>query len=476
MSPRSILIILCATVLMSTLTGCRRETDSRNLLAQATELIAAYPDSTKAYEDLLRAAIREAEAREEWNTSARAYLLLSQQVQWTRENEALTLARQALHAHECAAAQTGQADSTQLSTYLDILLAIAGYLQQTGDNAQARDYLNKVRAHAGERHLIRWQNAALGQLANLCLGEGRPQEALALAQQMQLPADPSTEMEARFILANCYLQCDSLEAARRIYRAMDTQQNSKARYVALRHLAEIAMLQGDYGHVPELVDTAFASAEEVFFQALRQKDEYHRANLEQERQAERLVYHSRLAQWALVAVIIIAALVIAFIVTVSRHRRTLHRQQLLQQEREARDAALRQQCEAEEAAHQLEQQEAMIHLLQNFIIEKSEVIHRLRAEGNDKIRLSQQDWKEVEQTLDSITGGYVQRLRKNYPSFQEEDIQLCMLTRMNLTNQAIAAIYLITVSAVKHRKLKLKKDGFGETDPARPLDAVLAKI
>lgn len=475
MKPLRILIILCLVALLTAVTGCRQETDTRDLLTQASALIAAYPDSTKAYEDLLRAAIREAEAHEQWGTCARAYLLLSRQVQWTREDEALTLARQALHAHERAATQSAQTDSI-LSERLDILLAMAGYLQQTGDYTQARVYLNNVRTCAKEHHLFRWQNAALGLLANLCLNEGRPQEALTLARQMQLPADSAAELEARFILANCYLQCDSLEAARRIYRSLDTRQNSKAHYVALRHLAEIAMLQGDYEHVPDLVDTAFASAEAVFFQALRQKDAYHRANLEQERQAERLVYHNRLALWALAAVTVIAVLVIAFIVTLNRHRRAMQQQRLLQQQREARQAADRQQREAREAARQLEQQEAMIHLLQNFIIEKSEVIQRLRTEGNQKIRLSQQDWKEVEQTLDSITGGFVQRLRKAHPTFQEEDIQLCMLTRMNLTNQAIAAIYLITVSAVKHRKLKLKKDGFGETDPSRPLDAVLADI
>ena len=470
-----IFITLCVAAVLTAFTSCRRETDTRDLLTQATSLIAAYPDSTKAYEDLLRAAIREAEAHEQWRDCARAYLLLSQQVQWTREDEALTLARQALHAHERAATQSTQTDSI-LSERLDILLAMAGYLQQTGDYTQARVFLNNVRTCAEEHHLLRWQNAALGQLANLCLYNHRPQEALTLARQMQLPADSTAELEARFILANCYLQCDSLDAASRIYHSMGTHRNSKTRYVALRHLAEIAMLRGDYDHVPELVDTAFSSAEEVFFQALRQKDEYHRANLEQERQAERLMYHNRLAQWALVAVTVIALLVIAFIITLSHHRRVLHQQRLQQQEHEAREAAARQQREAREAARQLEQQGAMIHLLQNFIIEKSEVIQKLRTEGNQKICLSQQDWKEVEQTLDSITGGFVQRLRKSHPTFQEEDVQLCMLTRMNLTNQAIAAIYLITVSAVKHRKLKLKKDGFGETDPTHPLDAVLANI
>ena len=114
--------------------------------------------------------------------------------------------------------------------------------------------------------------------------------------------------------------------------------------------------------------------------------------------------------------------------------------------------------------------------MQRFILDKNEVLQRLRKEGDHKRQLSAKEWADVEQMLDSITDGFVSRLRTAHPEFREEDIQLCMLTRMKLSNQVISSIYLITVSAVKHRKLKLKKDGFGETDPECPLDDVLDRI
>ena len=144
-------------------------------------------------------------------------------------------------------------------------------------------------------------------------------------------------------------------------------------------------------------------------------------------------------------VVIIAALVIAYVLSLSRHRRAIHRQRLLAEQRER-----------ELVEERLTRQEDMVSLLQNFIIEKSEILRRLHAEDDKKITLSDRDWRETEETLDSITGGFVSRLRQQHPEFREEDIQLCMLTRMHLSNQAIAKIYLITVSAVKHRKLKLK--------------------
>ena len=56
---------------------------------------------------------------------------------------------------------------------------------------------------------------------------------------------------------------------------------------------------------------------------------------------------------------------------------------------------------------------------------------------------------------------------------EEDDIHLCILTRLQLSNRAIGNIYCISVSAVQHRKLKLKKDVFGEKDPDMTLEQVI---
>ena len=469
MRPKRLLLALMIACLTVLVTGCGNRPTATAMVAEAKALIAEHPDSIKAYEDLLRRAIISAEASRDWEACWQASLLLAQQVQWTCEDEALALAEQSLNAYDHAIKTIPNIPSVGddvAARRIDIQLAIAGYMQQTGDFAHARSLLYCILDTAEQLHLNDCRNAALGKLANLCLEEGRPGDALTFALKMQLPADASEGLEERFILANCYLQCDSLEAARKVYAMLETRDNVKARYVALRHLSEIAMMQRDYAAAPVLVDSAFASAEDVFFQAMEQKDEYHRASLEQERTTERLAYRQRLAQWLLLAVAVVAILIILFIVSISRHRRALNQQRLLTEQRER-------ERERRLAKERLTQQETMIRLLQNFIIEKSEVIQRLRAEGDRKIQLSDKDWADIEQTLDNITGGFVNSLRTAHPEFREEDIQLCMLTRMNLSNQTIAAIYLITVSAVKHRKLKLKKDGFGEQNPERSLDEVI---
>ena len=46
-------------------------------------------------------------------------------------------------------------------------------------------------------------------------------------------------------------------------------------------------------------------------------------------------------------------------------------------------------------------------------------------------------------------------------------------TRLRLTNRAIGNIYGVSISAVQHRKLKLKKETFGEDNPDIPIEQVL---
>lgn len=448
----SIIVVLSVFLAACAKTATRQSAE--DCLAAAERLHQTSPDSVKAYEDLLRTAMREAEDAQRMDIYARACLRLSAQLQWTDEHEAITLAQRAQQAIE-------RAESTDEMANLRyaVKLTLAGLYEQTEDLARARSLYHDCLSDSASHQV------ALSRLANLSLTEGDAEEALRIARGIQATDTDTADIEPLFILANCYLQCDSLGQARTIYEKLCCLPNAKAQYIAERHLAEIAIMEGDLDSLPVLLDSAFASAEAVFFDALQQKDVYFHATLEQERQTERLAYRQKLALWALVAISLVAVLVVAFVIMMSRHRRAIHLQRL---ETEQRERELMQE--------RLEQQEQKIELLQHFILEKNEVLRRLREEGDSKKQLSAREWLDVEQLLDNTTGGFVTRLRAQHPEFNEEDIQLCMLTRMKLTNQVIASIYLITVSAVKHRKLKLKKNGFGETDPERPLDDVLLTI
>lgn len=129
--------------------------------------------------------------------------------------------------------------------------------------------------------------------------------------------------------------------------------------------------------------------------------------------------------------------------------------------------------EAERMAAQLRQKDTMIAALRGHIIDKSEILEMLSPTEGRRTVINARNWREIEMTLNTADGDFVSRLRAEHPDFTEEDIRLCMLTRLRLSNQALAAIYLITVSAVQHRKQKLKREGFGCTDSAVTLDQII---
>ena len=130
--------------------------------------------------------------------------------------------------------------------------------------------------------------------------------------------------------------------------------------------------------------------------------------------------------------------------------------------------------EAEQLAERLRQKDAVIAMLRGHIMDKSEILDMLEPTAGKRTIINARNWREIEMTLDMMDGGFVSRLRAQFPQFSEDDIRLCMLTRLRLSNTALSAIYVISVSAVQHRKQKLKKEGFGVTDPSMTLDQLIA--
>jgi predicted nuclease with TOPRIM domain len=133
------------------------------------------------------------------------------------------------------------------------------------------------------------------------------------------------------------------------------------------------------------------------------------------------------------------------------------------------------QQEAEHQKAQLHQANEVVAFLQNFILERTEVMKKLNQRGDSLIYLSPHEWSEIERTLNAIDNNRFSNLRKQYSNMQEDDIRLCLLTRLGISNRTIGNIYCISISAVQHRKLKLKKDVFGESNPDVTLEQILTR-
>ena len=195
---------------------------------------------------------------------------------------------------------------------------------------------------------------------------------------------------------------------------------------------------------------------------------------------QQLEYRSQLYARTLLIVIIASVVILLVVVLALRYRIRMLRQQRAYEQSKLENELLVQEQEKrrlqEEAEHQktlLHQVNEVVAFLQNFILERTEVLKKLNQSGDSLITLSPHEWSEIERTLNAIDGNRFAKIREQYPNMQEDDIRLCILTRLGLSNRTIGNIYCITVSAVQHRKLKLKKDVFGESNPEITLEQIL---
>jgi hypothetical protein len=282
------------------------------------------------------------------------------------------------------------------------------------------------------------------------------------------------------VLARSYLSLNMLDSAESVYRQIEPDDNVDLAYIVQSNLAKIALRRLGATEVEDEVDDAFDQIEDIYYKALEQKDQYYQATLRQEMENQQLEYRSQVFARTLLITVIASLIVILAIVLVVRYRMRAQRQerefeksklqdQLFIQEQEKR----RMQQETDYHKAQLHQANEVVTFLQNFILERTEVMKKLNQSGDSLITLSPHEWSEIERTLNAIDGNRFANIRKQYPNMQEDDIRLCILTRLGLSNRTIGNIYCITVSAVQHRKLKLKKEVFGESSPDVTLEQIL---
>jgi sensor histidine kinase regulating citrate/malate metabolism len=214
--------------------------------------------------------------------------------------------------------------------------------------------------------------------------------------------------------------------------------------------------------VEDSVDEAFDQIEDIYFKALEQKDQYYQETLRQEMENQQLEYRSQLYGRTLLMVVVASVIILLAVVLALRYR-------IRMQEQEKR----RLQEEAEHQKTLLHQANEVVTFLQGFILERTEVLKKLNQSGDSLIYLTPHEWSEIERTLNAIDDNRFAKIREQYPNMQEDDIRLCILTRLGLSNRTIGNIYCITISAVQHRKLKLKKDVFGESNPEITLEQIL---
>ena len=418
-------------------------------------------DSVRLGESLLRKTIRLAEESKDWHTNYIAYQRLAEALSQSNPEEALQLMKKALTIYEQH--PDDERNYVMLLDYAGTFAAQVAFINEGSFN-EALSFIHRAYDIAKKKQMNDMMCQTLTSLANIAWAKEDYRQALNYAHQAEAVATDKLRPSTLQVLARSYLSLNMLDSAETIYRKINPTDDVNLAYIVQSNLARIALRRMGATQVEDSVAEAFDKIEDFYYKALEQKDQYYQETLRQEMENQQLEYRSKMYARTLLFIMIASLIVISAIVLVVRYRMQAQRQekQQLQQEAEHQQTLLHQANE-------------VVAFLQNFILERTEVMKKLNQSGDSLITLKPHEWNEIERTLNAIDNNRFANLREQYPNMQEDDIRLCILTRLGISNRTIGNIYCITISAVQHRKLKLKKDVFGESNPDITLEQILTK-
>ena len=454
------LYIFIIGVLMVACSQQQQGTDSQTAARCLEEAQTAFSnDSIRQGETLLRKTIQLAEASEDWHTYYIAYQRLAEALSQSNPEEALRLMKKALAIYEQH--PDDERNYVMLLDYAGTYAAQKAYTTE-GSYDEALNFIRRAYDIAEKSQMADLMCQTLTSLANIAWARDDYRQALDYAHRANSTATTELRPGTLQVLARSYLSLNMLDSAETVYRQIDPGSDVHLAYIVQSSLANIALRRMGATQVEDSVEEAFEQIEGFYYKALEQKDEYYQETLRQEMENQQLEYRSQMYGRTLLIVIIAAFVILLATVLALRYRIRL-------QEQEKRQL----QQEAEHQKTLLHQANEVVTFLQGFILERTEVLKKLNQSSDSVIYLSPHEWSEIERTLNAIDGNRFAKIREQYPTMQEDDIRLCILTRLGLSNRTIGNIYCITVSAVQHRKLKLKKDVFGESNPEITLEQIL---
>jgi len=434
-------------------------------------------DSPKQCEDLLRQSVLVSRRYKDWHTCYLAYTLLGTQTCWSNPEYAIRMSLEALHIYHKI--------NDDVNNEVLILGHIGSCYETISDFEQALTFYLRAYTLAKHHHLKGSRGQMFTCIINTYLYKGEFRAALKCLLQGTEDDFADQSILAPLTSAKVYQACDSLEKAKGILSPLKNTPDLTNRYFVYRGLSQILAQESALDSLPAYIDSAFECLENRFIQLQQVKGEYYQSNIIKEKQQEVLQRKAERIKW-LLGILTISTLLI-FIVAKNKLKaeRQKRKNAILHQRLE--NAIYRQKQQEDEriiAEHEkilqyqneiIRQKALMLSVMQKHLLGKLEQTAKAMSDS-ERIKMTEAAWTEIEHLIDDTDNNFVQNLRKAHKDFKEEDIQLCMLTRIKMSNQTIANIYNIGISAVKKRKLALKKTGFFVTDPAISLEQVIERL
>ena len=69
----------------------------------------------------------------------------------------------------------------------------------------------------------------------------------------------------------------------------------------------------------------------------------------------------------------------------------------------------------------------------------------------------EKSWEQFSVYFDQVNQNFTTELLKKHPSLTQNDLRMCALTRLNMSNKEMAALLNISVNGIEKSRYRLKK-------------------
>lgn len=238
--------------------------------------------------------------------------------------------------------------------------------------------------------------------------------------------------------AFCLEQSDSIEAAEKILRDCVNNSNDGVKYTLYMDLCKMSARKIGNQYSND-IDSLEKYAEKDMLDLYSLKGRYLEDNIRQGRELERQENEVLIRNYSIAFIIVIAVLISIILYVLYSKKKALQRQELLYQEER----------------HELivESKDKQIALMKSSLFEKLELAQKINDARGSKghILINDNDWRQLYAILEGGDDYFISRLKKSHPNLNDDDIHLCMLVKIGLSNEDISNIYCITPASIKKK-------------------------
>ena len=430
-------------------------------------------DSIKHAEDLYREAITYSEQVEDWRTCYNASFSLGRSVSYSNQSEGCTILKQALSIYD----RCNDAPLNKIYILRELSTNKIGTEQYDSALIYARIAFDVANQNQSEEYI----SEASRTLSQAYMYSGNCTEALYYAKLSVTDYSDATSYML-YNLANCYFACDSLTQSRQLYDVLSKDSDDHIRYVSYDMLSKIALRENDTQRACEYSDSAKQVLESMYYRTQQLKADYYDDIIEKEKQQYKLRVDNIESKVLFIVIIAIVAVIFICILSYFLYMKYVtkknHEIELIEKniEIEKQQSHLREQELINETNNKLLHQKSIrLALMQQQVFTELDN-YKINLKDKGNLKMDEKSWEKMEKLLNMAEENFVHVLRKKYPRFNENDIRLCMMVKLKLTNSQIAEILCIGEEAVKKRKKKLKVSGFGITDTSVWLEKIIESM